>query len=391
MPKHFRDLSRRQQNRRLRAYQINERPLRYQPASEKIADQQSCSAEYEPQISAAEHIEGRENSIVETVPSRNNTNVSDELSSEETPAGGDNGCRISSENSADNHEEKNIPLAHWLSRWAIKYNIRQNALTPLLQDLYIRGHSELPRDARTLLRTPRKYGIQCWSLGSYFHYGLEKSLIDQLVSNKLTFDSNIILIDLNIDGLPLSKSSKSQLWPILGKIHHKQCDQPFVVGAYHGTTKPPSVSEYLAAFIDEYENLHSHGFDFNNDHYIVSIRAIICDAPARSYISCTKGHNAYFGCGKCMEEGHYEDHRMLFLNHYSPLRTDENFRDRKQEEYHTGCSPFERASVGMVSQFPYDPLHLMWLGVAKKLLGLYLLGHHTSRLSAQQIQELSRS
>jgi len=40
-------------------------------------------------------------------------------------------------------------------------------------------------------------------------------------------------LDLNIDGLPISKSSKSQLWPILGRISGLS----FAIGVYHGYQK----------------------------------------------------------------------------------------------------------------------------------------------------------
>lgn len=66
----------------------------------------------------------------------------------------------------------------------------------------------------------------------------------------------------------------------------------------------------------------------------MTIRCVICDFPARSFVKCTKGFNAYFDCSKCIHEGDYLNHRMLFLEMASAnLRTDENFVNQENEEH----------------------------------------------------------
>jgi len=40
---------------------------------------------------------------------------------------------------------------------------------------------------------------------------LKNALIDQLSRTNFEIENNVIMIDLNIDGLPISKSSKSQI------------------------------------------------------------------------------------------------------------------------------------------------------------------------------------
>lgn len=114
------------------------------------------------------------------------------------------------------------------------------------------------------------------------------------------------------------------------------------------------------------------------------------DSPARAFVTCTKSHNGFFGCGKCMQEGTYLNHHMLFLESNAPLRTDENFKNRTQEDHHTGVSPFESIiQLSMVSRFPLDYMHLICLGVTKKLLQLWINGYQTSRLSGRKIAQLS--
>lgn len=199
------------------------------------------------------------------------------------------------------------------------------------------------------------------------HYGLEGALLHQLANCDVTTLQSEILIDIYVDGLPLAKSSQSSLWPILGRIVQPGFHTPFVVGAYHYYSKPSSAEEFLAPFVEEYIQLHNEGFYYDGRKYIPSIRAVICDSPARCFVTCTKQYNGYYGCPKCTTEGTYLRF-VTFPELDAPLRTDESFKNRCQEEHHTGTSPFERAPLNMVTQFPLDYMHVILLGVMKKLL-----------------------
>lgn len=273
--------------------------------------------------------------------------------------------------------------------WTDKHKVLQKSLTSLPNILISEGHDNLPSDGRTLMNIPRFTILYHRSGGCYYHYGLQNGIIDQLKQLKMLIINNIIYINVNIDGLPISKSSKSQVWPILAQIVSED-SIPFIVGAYHGYNKPTS-NNFLQHFVEEFEQLSTVGFEYENNLYYVKIKAIICDAPARSFITCTKGHNGYFGCSKCIVEGEYENHRMLFLDQNCPLRTDESFKIRKNPEHHTGISPFEKISLGMVTTFPLDYMHLICFGQMKKLLILWLRGSPRikCRLSNEQIKNLT--
>lgn len=279
-------------------------------------------------------------------------------------------------------------LKQRLHTWAVEYNVTQKSLTALLLILQDEGHNDLPTDARTLLGTPKSTTIRECGNGHFFYYGLQRALEEKL--EHFNDMNDIIEINLNIDGLPLAKSSQSQLWPILGQIHSNHITDPFLIGAYHGHNKPTDAQNLLEEFCTEYRNLQEEGFLFKNRNYRVIIRAIICDAPAKSFITSTKGHNAYFGCSKCMCEGDYYNHRMVFLDEEAPLRTDSNFRSRQNEEHHISISPFESLHVDMINDFPLDYMHLICLGVTKKLLHLWIKGNHISRLRATEIEALSK-
>lgn len=176
--------------------------------------------------------------------------------------------------------------------------------------------------------------------------------------------------DINIDGLPISKSSKSQVWPILGRFNINV----FVIGIYWGNSKPNVVSDYFKPFVQETKELYENGITVNGQKILVTIRSFICDSPARAFIKGIKAHNAYFGCDRCHVEGDYshEFHRMYFLETKCTLRSDESFRLREQLEHHLCTSSLEELPVNMISDFPLDYLHLICVGVTKKMLSIWL-------------------
>lgn len=126
--------------------------------------------------------------------------------------------------------------------------------------------------------------------------------------------------------------------------------------------------------MSKYKILHSKGFQYCDKNFFVTIRAVVCDSPARAFVKHTKGHTGYYGCSKCIQEGSYSDHRMRFLKLDCPLRTDDNFRQRLNEEHHLGTSKFEEMEIDMVAQFPVEYMHLVCLGVVKKLINLWIKG-----------------
>lgn len=201
-----------------------------------------------------------------------------------------------------------------LKSFAEHSQIKHVHLNHLLKLLQKAGFNNLPEDSRTLLGTPRtsNFEISLCPPGEYLHYGLKKA-IENLLYGSTCIDETELMFDLNIDGLPIAKSSGTCLWPILGKLVHSSLNTPFIIGIYHGNKKPSSVHNYLAPFINEYKQLQDEGIIIDGIQYSVILRCVICDSPARSYIKCTKQFNGYFSCDKCTEEGEFRE-RMVFLS-----------------------------------------------------------------------------
>jgi len=259
MSKKFSTLSKRQRNRRTLLLYKAAREVASQPVSniDNSIDGPSCS-------SAIEFEEREtEDSMMETIDlGCTSSEIIDSDNNDES----DNLLSSSSEQSESHipqHPQKysHLSLASDLCQWANEFRINQNAVTSLLHVLSKHGHNNLPGDARTLLSTPRSgtHEINNLSTGQYVHYGLLKALTTIAIHFPRAFRHlNTINLDLNIDGLPIAKNSKSQLWPILGRISSLPF-APFVIGVYHGYQKA-CLSEFLQTFINEYLDLKNNGF-----------------------------------------------------------------------------------------------------------------------------------
>lgn len=264
---------------------------------------------------------------------------------------------------------RDINISNFLTLWALQFNIKSNALTALLKYLKRNDYPTLPSDSRTLMCTPMKNKIIEISGGMYAHIGI-KDYLDKMLA-KCEIIPNEILLDFNIDGVPISKSSQSCFWMILAKPYDFLFDEVFVVGVFHGYKKPNNFQDYLKEFVNELKSLMME-FKFDNKNVDIKIRSFICDAPARAAILGTKSHAAYFGCSKCCQEGLYIKNRMTFPETNARLRTDESFRNREDEHYHVSRSALEELPVDMVDQFPLEYLHPVCLGIVKKMIKLWI-------------------
>ena len=95
-------------------------------------------------------------------------------------------------------------FADELASWATKYQVQQAAVNDLLELLQKQGHA-LPKDARTLLGTPKDVTVISKCGGQYIYFGLGRG-IKQVLSKHPSTKSNDLPLQLtiNIDRLPLS-------------------------------------------------------------------------------------------------------------------------------------------------------------------------------------------
>lgn len=295
--------------------------------------------------------------------------------------------------SASTHEHSsNTNFSASLAQWVTHNNITLSSTSKLLKLLKsvtsLNDLHDLPSDARTILKTPalNKNIIPMDNVGSFVHFGLAEGLKRSLKKYYIEKLPLSIKVDFNVDGLPIAKSSGSQFWPILCSIVDRTAyTEPFIVSLFHGYHKPQNLTDFLQNFVIEGKDIFTKGIEINDIHIEVKLRCIICDAPAKSMVSGIKGHTGYFGCSKCTQEGDFIDNRMTFPVIGATLRTDDSFKNRIQAEHHRCTSILEDLPIGMVTSFPLDYMHLVLIGVTKRMLQFFMKGTKNVRIKETKL------
>ena len=142
-----------------------------------------------------------------------------------------------------------------LASWAVNNNITHKAMNELLQLLSSYAPTfHLPKDAHTLVGTPRSINYEKIQGGEYLHFGLKNTLISIAeMYERENVKINNIEVSLNIDGLPLSRSSSNVFWPIL--MSEEIFKSVYIVGIFYGRGKPKSANEFMQKFVDEWKNM----------------------------------------------------------------------------------------------------------------------------------------
>jgi hypothetical protein len=177
------------------------------------------------------------------------------------------------------------------------------------------------------------------------------------------------------------------MWPILFKVDQISSCRPLLAGIFCGENKPFCVKEFLNPFVHELKILED-GIMIMDRLFHVRISCIIADAPARSFVKGTKGHTAYHGRKRCEDEGSWAG-RMTYSCKPHILRTDDRFKLQIDSDHHVNVSPFLELDIGLVSQVVLDYMHLICLGVTRKLFNLWTCGPLLTRLPAKNVRQIS--
>ena len=292
--------------------------------------------------------------------------------------------------SSSSDSEDDDVLAKGLGNWANKFLIKHNALDGLLVLLKENGHPNLPITARTLLQTERNITIQKKSGMEYVYFPLAGQLLKHLQKYPpdVVGRTNSLEISLNVDGLPLFKSSNTSLWPVLCAIVNVKPVVVFPVVLTYGHSKPKDL-EFLEDLIGDLDDVLENGLQCGGRLVEVTLRCVVCDAPARALVKGTKLCSGYFGCDKCAQKGLWVGRVTYTLVKDIELRTDLSFRGKVNEGHHHGTSPFCNLPVDMIKKFPIDYMHQLCLGVMRKLILIWMRGKRDVKISAGQVETIS--
>lgn len=185
----------------------------------------------------------------------------------------------------DSNVDSYIEKLNDLRRWAIQHQITHLALKDLLAILRSLGVEYLPKDSRTFLKTPTNVASTIVPMdqgeSEYWHFGLQKCL--ENISDQLDVYNEISLV-INMDGLPIHKSSKLEFWPILCRVYENIEIKPMTIGIYSGAGKPNDVNEFLTQFVDEMNYNLTNGVIVNGRRISIKIKCFVCDTVSRVFI-----------------------------------------------------------------------------------------------------------
>lgn len=220
----------------------------------------------------------------------------------------------------------------------------------------------------------------------------------------LSVASNISFM-WNTDGVSLFNSSNFSIWPLYLRINElppqKRCltENMIICGIWFGKGKP-NMNYYITQFHQSFTDLIT-GIDINipNRDHPVLVKAIVlsgtCDLPAKCLVLNMHQFNGAYGCAKCKQKGETFNTANRGHKHVYPFDKD-NFKGPKRTHYETMLEG-ERATIekkvvngikgpsvlslivrDIINSTAVDVMHTVYLGVMKKLLGLWFDGKHSN-------------
>lgn len=257
----------------------------------------------------------------------------------------------------------------------------------------------LPKCARTLLQTTCKDTCKSMCLrnigsGVYLHIGFEEAIINILQNLPIETIPDKLLIDISTDGASEDRNGRIQIWPLQCRVLNICHCKPETIGLYRGRQKPESVTMFFLDFLAECEKLRlKGGISFNNKIIPFEFRAFIADAPARAFVLNHYGHMSYHPCSKCKITGVLcHKGNIIFPSIDNEMRSDKEYRERSDEDhFKAGDTPITALFQDVVTQTPFEYMHLVLLDIVKKTLSAFVIGKYgkTTKLSKKQIDMIS--
>ena len=154
--------------------------------------------------------------------------------------------------------------------------MKHNSLDNLLTILKSAGHPNLPSSACTLLKTARTITVQSKSGMEYLYFPFSEEILKNVARYPCyaTDNLNSLELSLNIDGLPLFKSSQEYLWPVLFSIANIKPAAVFPVVLTYGKSKRNDLT-FLEEVIRDLGYIMEHGIQYCDKCLLVSFSVLL--------------------------------------------------------------------------------------------------------------------
>lgn len=162
-----------------------------------------------------------------------------------------------------NELEKNLEVRKGLRKWAIEHKITHSALREVMA-LFNRFGNIFPGEPRSFLDTPQTIiKTKCLNGGEYWHNSLEETM-KNLFQN--LYEPKTISLNINMNGLPIFNSSKTEFWPILFNVYEMPNLPPVPIGIFCGVGKC-DLGAFLTPFVDEMKEIMANGIIINSNKF----------------------------------------------------------------------------------------------------------------------------
>ncbi|XP_047132579.1 uncharacterized protein LOC124811269 [Hydra vulgaris] len=175
---------------------------------------------------------------------------------------------------------------------------------------------DISKSGTSLKHTLRSVDVENVAGGDFVYVTLKSALSNYVKCFREPTEFNLIV---NVGGTRIYNSKKKQMWPILCTVNQQG---PYTIALWYGKGKPTILREYLEKFVAEINFFFINGYVGLK----VMVKAFVCDASARAFLKCIKGHSGYDSCERCQEHGQYnKDIRLLGTK--SLLRDDKKLEE----------------------------------------------------------------
>lgn len=240
---------------------------------------------------------------------------------------------------------------------------------------------------------------------TYVHVGLQELLRLYYVLVRPVDEFDVFV---GIDGIPISESSCGHFIPIMCAIIPKDPDEESYVAAieiwYADKTKPTDTNLFLKPFVEEAKTLLTEGASIDGKQIPVNLLGLTFETVAKSELLGLISHSGYWACPRCKIKGvstggiHFpgvEEHpphsHAEFRGGYKPS-LDENLDIEYREDYHHQRYTIleQLPNTDLVKQVVCDPMHILWIGIARTLLKLIVTGHRSFRMSETDVAKVNK-
>lgn len=217
--------------------------------------------------------------------------------------------------------------------------------------------------------------------------GYDGKLLKRICRKNKEFIYGLVL---NTDGCEIYKSDNNSLWPVILSCNFLPVNLRFkkrnlILAALYYDSKKPIFLEYFVQIAQEMNELTNNGMLINSCNYKFSIVNGSFDKPCKAAVHQIKQFNGYYACSVCKHKGELtskgvrytepsKDYELRSHREMKNIMKKNAAKDVFVEE--TGIKGISGMiafrDYNMVSSCYIDYMHMILLGVFKKMLLLFL-------------------